>query len=241
MDHTVHHTDLEKNPGGTVSRSENMSRRRMLEIALQASGLALVGGVGSLLAQGVQRDPTPELTKGPFYPVLKPLDKDADLTVIAGRTGRAQGKVVHMTGRVLKPNGEPVRGAKVEIWQANTHGRYAHPSDSNPAPLDPNFQGFGIQTTDNEGRYHFKTIKPGAYPSSPDRMRPPHIHVDVFGKRDHLVTQMFFPGEPLNDRDRIFLSLGAEKSAALAQLKPPTKDMESDEILLVYDIVLARG
>lgn len=241
MDNIIRSTDPTQNAGGPVRFEEGMSRRRMLGIALQVSGLALVGGVGSVLAQGVKREPTPGLTRGPFYPVLKPLDKDADLTVIAGHRGRAEGKIIHMTGRVLKENGEPVRAAKVEIWQANTHGRYAHPSDPNSAPLDPNFQGFGVQTTDEEGRYHFKTIKPGAYPASPNWMRPPHIHVDISGKRDRLVTQMFFPGEPLNERDAILQSLGAGKTAAVAKLLPPTQEIESDELLLVYDIVLARG
>ncbi len=210
-------------------------------MALGMSGLVMVGGIGSILAQGSKRQVTPELEKGPFYPLMKPLDKDADLTVIAGHKGRAEGKVVHVTGRVFNEKGDPVSGAKIEIWQANTFGRYTHPYDSNTAPLDPNFQGFGVQTTDAEGRYHFKTIKPGAYPVSPDRIRPPHLHLDVSGRRDHLVTQMFFPGEQLNEMDPIFQATGSDKSSVIARLQPPTEGIESDALLLVHDLVLARG
>ena len=78
--------------------------------------------------------------------------------------------------------GATLEGARVELWQANAHGRYTHPSDTNPAPLDPNFEGFAVQDTDAEGRYRFKTIKPGAYPATANWMRPPHLHFEVTGK-----------------------------------------------------------
>jgi protocatechuate 3,4-dioxygenase, beta subunit len=144
-------------------------------------------------------------------------------------------------GRVLNRAGEPLPGATIEIWQANAHGRYTHPSDTNPAPLDPNFNGFALQTTDAEGRYRFKTIKPGSYPTGVDNwLRPPHIHFDVSGKRDRLVTQMYFPGEALNDLDRIFNGT-PRKEMLLARALPPTADLEKDSILLVWDAVLSRG
>ena len=98
-------------------------------MAIALGGLAITHPVGSVLAQEVKRQPTPEQVMGPFYPVLKPLDEDADLTTIRGKRGHAQGKVIHLMGRVLNSRGEPVRGAKLEIWQANTQGRYAHPAD----------------------------------------------------------------------------------------------------------------
>jgi protocatechuate 3,4-dioxygenase beta subunit len=86
-------------------------------------------------------------------------------------------------GRVLDPKGTPVKGARIEIWQANAAGRYAHVADTSPAPLDPNFEGFAVVQTDSEGRYRFKTIKPAAYPiGAGGPMRPPHIHFDVLGK-----------------------------------------------------------
>ena len=104
--------------------------------------------------------------------------------------------------------GAPVAGARVEIWQANAHGRYSHPYDSNPAPLDPNFEGYAVQMTDSEGRYRFKTIKPGAYPVTEDWSRPPHIHFDVSGRVGRMVSQMYFENEPLNEVDPLLLESG---------------------------------
>jgi len=225
-------------------QEKGFSRRRMLEMAIGVGGLTALGG--SAFAQEAKRlFETPEVGMGPFYPILKPLDMDADLTRIAGNKSRAEGKIVHVTGRVLNPKGAPVVGAKIEIWQANTHGRYAHQSDPNTAPLDPNFQGFAMLTTDAQGRYHFKTIKPGAYPISPTAQRPPHIHFDVEGKANRLVSQMFFPDEPLNEKDTLFLDLRSqsEKTAAavIAQKLPPTKGIEKDAMLLGWDIILLNG
>ncbi len=225
------------------NREKTFSRRQMLEMAVGFGALAVLGG--SVFAQQAERLETPEVGMGPFYPMLKPLDTDADLTAIAGKSGRAEGKIVHVTGRVFDRKGKPVAGARIEIWQANTHGRYAHPSDPNTAPLDPNFQGFAVLTTDSEGRYRFKTIKPGAYPISPTEQRPPHIHFDVEGKANRLVSQMFFPNEPLNEKDALFLDLRSqsEKTAAavIAQSLPPTKEIEKNAMLLGWDIFLING
>src|SRR5688500_3217209 len=218
------------------------SRRQMLEMAIGLGGFALSGTTGSVLAQEANRIFTPSLVLGPFYPQMKPLDTDADLTVIAGKRGRAQGKIVHLTGRILNSKGEPVRGAKVEIWQANTHGRYSHPSDPNTAPLDPNFQGYGVQITDSEGRYRFKTIKPGAYVSFLAGMRTPYIHFVVAERFVRIVTQVFFPDEPLNERDNILNSLkSARKEAVIVKTLPPTKELEPDSIVAVWDMVLLKG
>ena len=191
------------------------------------------------------REPTPSQTTGPFYPVTRPLDADADLTVIEGGAGHAEGRVIHVMGRVLDARGAPVAGARVEIWQANAKGRYAHPADRNPAPLDPNFQGFGAQLTDGDGQYRFKTIKPAAYPinpTNPHRVRPPHIHFDVSGSDARLVTQMYFPGEPDNAGDLIFGGLGAdEQRAVTASVLPPDAGLEPDSLLVRWDIVLIGG
>src|SRR4051794_11175070 len=138
-----------------------ISRRQML--FLGAAGLSFAGGLGHVLSQGPELPNTPKVTMGPFYPAVKPLDRDADLTIVNGSSGKAEGKIINVSGRVLTHNGSPVSGAKIEIWQANTHGRYDHPSDTSQEPLDPNFQGYAIITTDAEGHYRFKTIKPGAY------------------------------------------------------------------------------
>jgi protocatechuate 3,4-dioxygenase beta subunit len=192
-----------------------------------------------VLAQPLKR--TPGQILGPFYPVLKPLDQDADLTTIAGKPGRAAGQVIHVMGRVLNAQGQPVPGARVEIWQANTHGRYNHPSDNNPAPLDSNFDGFAVLSTDAEGRYRFKTIKPGAYPAGPDLIRPPHIHFEVTGKSNRLVTQMYFAGEPLNDKDPFLQSAGPNKGGLIVNLRPPTQDLEANSLVAAWDIVLDKG
>ena len=219
------------------------SRRQMLKMGIGLGGLAILGGVG--FAQTTERMVTPEVMMGPFYPMLKSLDNDADLTAIKGKTGAAAGTIIHVAGRVLDQKGKPVAGAKIEIWQANTHGRYAHGSDPNTAPLDPNFQGFAVLKTDNEGRYRFKTIKPGAYPVSATEVRPPHIHFDVEGKANRLVSQMFFPDEPLNEKDELFLNLRSqsEKTAAavIAQTLAPTKEIEKGAMLFGWDIVLING
>ena len=142
---------------------------------------------------------------------------------------------------MLNEKGVPVAGAKVEIWQANMHGRYTHPSDPNPAPLDPNFDGFAAQTTDAEGRFKFKTIKPGAYPTGVEGWtRPPHIHFLVRGRADKLATQLYFPGEPLNDRDRLLRHI-RRKEAVIGRILQPTPDLEADSVILAWDAVLARG
>ena len=197
------------------------------------------GVLRSASAQSLRR--TPGEIVGPFYPVLKPLDQDADLTMIAGKAGRAQGQVIHLTGRVLNVKGEPVQGARVEIWQANSHGRYTHSSDTNPAPLDPNFDGFSVQFTDAEGRYRFKTIKPGAYPANPTWMRPPHIHFEVTGKTNRLTTQMYFPGEPLNEKDILLQGLRSNKEGAIAKIHQPTDGFDPDSLIAAWDIVLDKG
>jgi protocatechuate 3,4-dioxygenase beta subunit len=169
---------------------------------------------------------------------MKTLDQRADLTRVPGRPGRAEGQVLNVTGRVLNLKGEPVGNATVEIWQANAHGRYSHPSDHNPAPLDPNFEGSAILSTDDDGRYRFKTIKPAAYPAGPNRMRPAHIHFQVSGRQDRLVTQMYFEGDPYNETDRFLQTALEQRNLLITKLLPPTQGMEPESKLAVFDIVL---
>ena len=218
---------------------DKLTRRRLLAMSLGLGGYALSSAFHPLLARQRLRR-TPDQIQGPFYPLVKPLDQDADLTIIAGKAGRAKGQVVHLTGRILNALGAPVEGARVEIWQANAQGRYTHPSDSNPAPLDPNFEGFGVQVTDKEGRYRFKTIKPGAYPRAVGGMRAPHVHFQVTGRADELVTQMYFDGERLNDTDH-YLQNAVNPQALVAKLSPPTRDLEADSLVVSWDIVLLSG
>ena len=134
---------------------------------------------------------------------------DHDLTRQHG--GEPLGERIIVTGRVLDTDGRPVRNALVEVWQTNAAGRYAHKRDQHPAPLDPNFTGAGRCLTDADGRYWFVTVKPGAYPwkNHSNAWRPAHIHFSVFGTAftHRLVTQMYFPGDPLLDHDPILQSI----------------------------------
>lgn len=214
-------------------------RRGILRLSAAAGAAGAVLPAASLFAQ-TALPRTPEQIMGPFYPVLRSEGiRGGDLTRLPGRPGRAQGQVLTIMGRVLNRAGEPVRGARVEVWQANAAGRYAHPSDTNPAPLDPSFEGFAALTTDAEGRYRFTTVKPGAYPAG-QGVRPPHIHFEVVGGSDRLVTQMYFQGEPENERDR-FLQGASRKEALIVGLLPPPPELEPESRLGVFDIVLARG
>jgi protocatechuate 3,4-dioxygenase, beta subunit len=215
----------------------DLSRREILKMSA-ITGVASAVSTRFAMARATLHR-TPEQILGPFYPV-KPLDQNADLTRVSGRPGRAEGQVLTVMGRVLNLNGEPVRNAKLEIWQANAHGRYTHPSDTNPAPLDPNFEGTAILAADDDGRYRFNTIKPAAYRVGPHIMRPAHIHFQVSGRQDRLVTQMYFEGDPYNDTDRILQSAGRTE-LLVTRLLPPTSEMEPKSKLVVFDIVLYAG
>ena len=131
---------------------------------------------------------------------------DQDLTQYDG--GAAVGERIVVGGRIVDEDGRPVRDALVEIWQANAAGRYLHAGDQHDAPLDPHFSGRGAAVSDHEGRYRFMTIKPGAYPwrNHHNAWRPAHIHFSLFGNAyaQRLVTQMYFPGDPLLPSDPIF-------------------------------------
>lgn len=186
------------------------------------------------------RKPTWMEIIGPFYPVAKPTNQDADLTQIDGRTERAQGDILYLRGRVLARDGTPVAGAVLEVWQANAAGRYAHFGDKNPAPLDANFQGYAQIVTDAEGRYSMKTIKPGAYPTPSGWMRAPHIHFDITGKVSRLVTALYFEGEPLNDQDRI-LKTSFNPKSQMTQVAGSDASSESGALKANWDIVLFTG
>jgi len=218
-----------------------LSRRRFLELSTAFGGLVAMGGLSPLSAED-NRILTAEQVQGPFYPIHKPLDRDADLTQLRNRRGIAQGQIIHLMGRVVNLQGKPLAGIKLEIWQANVHGRYAHINDTNQAPLDPNFQGYGVQVTDAKGQFRFKTIKPSAYPTGvEDWSRPPHIHYYVTGRHEALTTQMYFPNEPLNAKDPLLQSAGADQSTLIAKVEPAGKDSEPNSLLVTWDIVLTRG
>jgi protocatechuate 3,4-dioxygenase beta subunit len=150
---------------------------------------------------------------GPVYGHERIGELDHDLT--RQHDGEPLGERIIVHGRVLDGDERPVRNTLVEVWQANSAGRYLHAVDRHPAPLDPNFTGAGRCLTDDEGNYRFITVKPGAYPwgNHPNAWRAAHIHISVFGPAfaTRLVTQMYFPGDPLFFQDPIFHSVREAK------------------------------
>ena len=120
-------------------------------------------------------------------------------------------------------------------------GRYTHPSDPNPAPLDPGFEGYGVQVTDREGRFRFTTVKPGPYPFDKNRLRSPHLHFEVTGQKDRRVTQMFFAGEPLNDQDVVLQAAFRNRDRLVADLLPAASDSNPTSRLIRWDIVVPNG
>ncbi len=156
---------------------------------------------------GAVRVVTPSQTIGPFFALGLAEGGEVDVARRDPKGAAAQGEPIVVSGQVTDEQGRPVRKALIEVWQANRWGKYEHPDDTTDAPLDPNFKGWGRMLTDADGRYRFRTIKPGAYPNPgyDDWMRPPHIHFSLFaaGVMQRLITQVYFPGEPLNDIDPI--------------------------------------
>jgi len=172
---------------------------------------------------------------------VSPLDHD----LTRQHEGEPLGERIEVFGRVLDGDGRPIPHTLVEVWQANASGRYAHASDTHPAPLDPNFSGFGRCLTDADGRYRFVTVKPGAYPwkNHDNAWRPAHMHFSLFGRAfvQRLVTQMYFPNDPLFDQDPIFNSV---RDPAARQRMVSTFDLDATtpmwSLAYRFDIVL-RG
>ena len=207
-------------------------RRRMLgAFVASAAGFSL-----SRLSVAAALHPTPAQTAGPFYPLALPPDSDNDLTHVAGRDGTATGIVTYVRGRVLDPDGRPVSGARVEIWQCDANGRYHYVRDERAGPpLDENFQGYGQTTTDAAGGYRFVTIRPVSYPG-----RTPHIHFAVSGPGlPRLVTQMYVAGEPQNEGDGVLMSVRdpAARSRLIVPLRP-APEAEKGALAGTFDIIL---
>jgi protocatechuate 3,4-dioxygenase beta subunit len=211
-------------------------RRRVVAATLAVGTGALLGSRAALLlAQESALRATPPMTLGPFYPDRLPVEQDADLTAIAGRPGRAAGQILYLAGRVLDTRGKPLPGARLELWQANSHGRYIHSGDSDASgPLDPNFQGYASLRADADGRYRIKTIKPAPYSG-----RTAHLHFNVDASGARLTTQMFFEGERLNERDGLYRALGRDdRRAATGRWTDRSPDMEADALAVAWDIAL---
>jgi protocatechuate 3,4-dioxygenase beta subunit len=182
-----------------------------------------------------------ELTVAEFArSILKP--NDADLT--RRSTGEPLGQRIVVSGRVIDEDGKPVRNSLIEVWQCNAAGRYFHAKDQHDAPLDPHFQGFGKMLTDEQGHYRFVSIKPGAYPwrNHPNAWRPSHIHFSLFGNAyaQRLVTQMYFPGDPLFPFDPIYNSVPEQARSRLVSAFDLDLTIEGIALGFRFDIVL-RG
>ena len=235
MSNTVQDSDRERH--GARHRSGNLTRRELSRRIGLAAGATLLASSFARAASS----PTPAQVEGPFHPIAEQADTDTDLSLIEGHTEPAQGEVILVHGRVTDVDGRPLEGALVDVWQANHFGRYSHPKDPNTAPLDPNFQGWALINTDADGRYGFKTIKPGAYPLSflgGDGWRCRHIHFQVSrpGSRK-LTTQMYFQGDPLIEQDMEIAK--APESLRHTLIAESTKDTSSGLPLYRFDIVLA--
>lgn len=176
---------------------------------------------------------TSSQTIGPFFWNAL-LREDAIRRVLI--TPETRGEHIRIEGRVLDGDRAPVNDAMVEIWQANSHGRYHHPADSRPLPLDPTFTGFGRSDTDEEGRYWFETIKPGPIPFDTEHLQAPHIVVTVCsrGLLNHLFTRLYFADDPANEHDPILQLVAADRRATLLARCEP----KADEIVYHFDIVL---
>jgi protocatechuate 3,4-dioxygenase, beta subunit len=189
--------------------SQNVGRRGFLGAVAAAAGTAMSargladerevvpGEFANQLAL------TPSQTEGPFYPNPLPLSQDNDLLVLGDSTTEAVGEVTHLHGQVLSAAGEPLQNATVEIWQADATGAYIHPGSEGHDQRDKHFQGFGRFETGSDGRYYFRTVKPGKYPG-----RAPHIHVLVNHRGKRLVaSQLYIRGLAANRRDGSLMSI----------------------------------
>ena len=178
---------------------------------------------------------------GPLVPPGFVRSGDNDLTTHGASA--PQGEKIIVAGKVVGEDGRPVRRSLIEIWQANASGRYHHPADNHAAPLDPNFAGIGRTFTDDEGRYRFVTIKPGAYPwqNHPNAWRPQHIHFSLLGNApvQRLVTQMYFPGDPLLVLDPIYNSVPEAARPRLVSALHMETGIEGIALGFRFDIVLA--
>jgi protocatechuate 3,4-dioxygenase beta subunit len=180
---------------------------------------------------------TPDQILGPFYPLNSIADRTGDLARSSGRPGCANGEILMVKGHVLTLTGRPLAGARIEIWQANSAGRYRHPSDKTSEPLDPNFDGFAVLTTDQKGGYSFRTVKPGGYRTPHGDLRPPHIHFLVDFGADRLITQMYFAGEPENATDRWLLA-APQPDLLIVSLEGPAAGPSPASKMATFNIVL---
>lgn len=216
------------------------SRRALLTAAAGMTALGIGPRVMGQSPDGAV--PTPEQEIGPFSPVTAPFESRADLTRIAGQSSRAIGPVIEIEGRVLTVTGEPVRSAMVLVWHADAAGRYRHPRDRQAVGVDPGFGGHALMRTGPDGGFQLRSVMPGAYEDAPGSRRTPHIHYEIIGEESRLITQMYFPGEPLNETDRLLGKLDREGAAARALIaRRSATRAEAGARAFAWDIVLTRA
>ncbi len=196
----------------------------------------ILGAAASVIAIPLQaKTTTPHEMEGPFYPITPQKDQDADLTKVKGLSGVAKGEIIEVFGQVLDQDSNPIEDVTIDLWQANSFGKYHHPHDTSTAPVDENFQAWAIIQSGQQGKYRFKTIIPGAYPLGSTQQRTPHIHFKI-GKNGYisLLTQMYFPGQPLNTQDGLFKRKSSKEQAMMTARRIG----ESNQYQ--YDIVIER-
>lgn len=204
------------------------SRRRLLQsLALASAGFWARGAFAEALTL------TPRQTEGPFYPDKLPLDQDNDLIRVTDHLTPAVGTITNISGRVLDSSGKPIKGALVELWQADDHGTYIHSRGAQKAERDPNFQGYGKFESASDGGYRFRTIKPGLYTG---RTRHYHFGITLPGRRI-FTTQLYFADEPGNARDMVLSGIRDEvqKASVIREFKPISG---SPELAATWDIVM---
>ena len=207
----------------------SFSRRKFITL----STAAVAAGITPAIAGDEGLHPTAKQVEGPFFPKHKQVDKDADMTSVAGSSGKAAGEYLLVKGKVLDTSGNVVANALIDVWQADKNGRYLHEDAPKTSPLDQNFQYWAKIKTAEDGSYSLKTIKPAKYAAEEDWQRPPHIHFKIAkrGMRE-LTTQMYFANEPLNEIDKLYLEAPVEQR--------PSITVNVLDGQATFDIVLAR-
>ena len=208
-----------------------INRRSFLRSSL-ATSITLSAAPISLAKTATPRD-----AQGPFYPITPQKDKDADLTQIAGKKGTAKGQIITITGQTMDTQLNPIEDVTIDLWQANSFGKYHHPHDTSDAPIDEFFQSWAIIQSGKNGQFRIKTIMPGAYPLgvASDQQRTPHIHLKIskYGY-DSVLTQLYFPDQPQNQTDGLYQRKSPKQQAMM------TAQYTATAAQFKYDIFLEK-
>ncbi len=213
-----------------INHINQLSRRGFLGAA--TATLVACGGAS---VRAADLFPTPKQTEGPFYPDKLPLDQDNDLLQVQGSTVTAKGTVANVYGRILGPDGKPINGAIVEIWQCDANGVYLHTKGGDRAKMDAGFQGFGRFKVGEDGAYRFRTIRPVPYTG-----RTPHIHYKIkLGEAELLTTQCYVNSDPGNAKDGIFKRI-TDPASQKALIADFVATADGKEMNALFDVVLGK-